>query len=319
MIVTTPYTYHSQGGAFGIITGRYCSELVNVINVAKAKGYKLPTDYQLRCLDVLIKELKEVKVFQTYDLLYIYGYNSLDKYAQKEAFGSVLFSNTGELPRPDFEKFTLLNFIDPTSFELQIQRSPTRNNYPFTNELGWTSGKAGVDFGGLDTGWVAGVDGINWTQNNAGGFCYTHEYLPNAASVFGVQDGSVTRTTFYLLTNNASNAVVGRINGNNTNRTYVSAGGVSTGNGHHRLQRTGASASAYYRDGVQLGTSTGASATMTGTYSLWALGYSTNGVRSSCDTSPMSYCGLGSALTDAQVKHESDIFKNYREKLALII
>jgi hypothetical protein len=309
---------NANGGVFSIPLRKYCVEVENIINVAKSKGYLLPTDYQLRCLNFLINELKLTGIFQTYDIAYVYGYDSLEKYANKEATGNVLFSSTGELKRSLFEPFTLLNIVNPARFEASIVRSPTRNNYPWMNELGWSMGRSGIDFGGIDTGWIAKDHAVKWTQNNAGGFIYTHPYLESTNnSSFGVQDTTVNRTTISLLTNSSTNSVVGRINGVNTNRTYVAAGGVSNGSGHHRLERTGASASQYYRDGIQLGSSTGASATMDGTYSVWMGGFSSNGLRQSCNVAPISFGGLGAALGVSMVKLEYDIFTEFRNRLNL--
>lgn len=319
MIVSPSYNIPQgiNSGVFSYNTGKYCAEVEKLISVARYKGYILPTEYQLQCLDVLIKELISNKIFQTYDILYVYGYNTLLKYGPKDADTSIYFSTTNSYNRPDFEKFTLLNITNPDRFEATIVKSPTRYNYPFLNELGHTMGRTGLDFGGIDTGWIAKDHAVKWTQNNAGGFIYTHQFeeIGNQPS-FGVNDTTLNRTTIHLITNNGGN-VAGRINGVNTNRTYVSAG-VSNGYGHHRLERTGASASQYYRDGVQLGSSTGSSASMIGTYSVWMGGFSNNGSRGSCNCGPISFGGLGSSIGSNLSKIEYDIFTNFRQKLNLI-
>jgi hypothetical protein len=319
MIVSPSYNIPQgvNSGVFSYNTGKYCAEVEKLISVALYKGYILPTDYQLRCLDVLIKELISNKIFQTYDILYVYGYNTLLKYGPKDADVTTYFPTGNGYNRPDFEKFTLLNITNPERFEATIVKSPSRNNYPFLNELGHTMGRSGIDFGAIDTGWIAKDHAVKWQLNNAGAFIYTHAFQEvGGQPAFGVHDSTVNRTTVSLQTNN-SGAVTGRINGTVTNRTYV-ASGITSGAGHHRLERTGATASQYYRDGLQLGTSTGTGGTMLGTYSVFMGGFSNNGARGSCNTGPISFGGLGSSIGQTLSKIEYDIFTSFRQKLNLI-
>lgn len=307
-----------------ISVNRYCKEVEELIRVAKLNNYILPADYQLRVLSNTINELKSAGIWTLYDVAYAFGYNSLYKYANAIEYDddglNILFPTAAvaaERPRSLFEQFTFLNLKNPLLYQCSYIKGPARPNYPFYSEKGWCSGNTGggTDFGGLSTNWVAKDNGVNWTQNNAGMFCYLAKDNDIAASYcIGDLDSVNTRTSIRLMPYGGSGQVVGIINGNNTTRTYVSAGGVSTAKGFHRLERTSSTLSTYYRDGTSLGTSAGASASMLSTLPPYICCYNQDGARFGGVVNPVGCAGFGASLGATLVKIESDIWTNFLSK-----
>jgi len=298
-IGTNSKLFQRSSSAFHIFDPyKYCAELDKVIQNAYSRGLSIPDKFTLRVINTTINELVSAGIYYKYDLLYFFGFNRPDPYIrEKQSYTDQdEFYPIGEKKRSIMEGFSLINYINPSKYYITLTKGSTRLNIPFLTEKGWVNNLSGIDTGILNTNWTHGVDNINWTQNDAGVMCFSNSYLSiqsNATYIFGVSDTTITRTTCRLLPSVADGRVLGIINGNNTNQTYVAAGGTTNSYGHHRLQRTASNASAYLKNGVQLGTSTGVSQATTGSYPVCIGGLSNNGTRSGTSTNAIPYFGLG--------------------------
>jgi len=314
-MILTPSSnpFNVNHGAFSIPLARYCRELEDVIAVAKSKGYKLPTHFQLKIISNLINELKSNGIFSRYDVIYITGLNSLhsrpNNYPNVGIVSDVLFMDT-------IADFTTLNIKNPLLFQL-IRYSGTRA-LPYYSDIGWNN-RFGLASGGqsgyFDTQWIPGTHGVNWTRNDAGASCYIGKDLYSTSGntmMMGTRDTINSRIALHFIPQNGTN-FQGNINTASTIANFNNTLGFNEST--FRLQRTGASALSVYKDAVQLGsTSTAGSQTVIGTTSVYLLGRNSDGAIDSVispGTNPISIVALGGSLSLTQVKTESEIFKSF--------
>jgi hypothetical protein len=320
MILTPSYSIPKgiNSAVFSINNGKYCERLQNVIAHALSKGYILPTQYQLRCINFLLNELEYNKIIETYDLLYILGFNSLRSYNRKYIPAEF---NVGRPYIIDTTiKFASINYINPNKNEL-IRIQGSRDNYPYYGPKGIVGNSSGISniFSGWNTQFLFGVDNIKWIQNNAGFSFYAAYDLDEAGTgnnwVCGLRD-SVNLRTYIRCT---------RLNGTNfqfnINATTTTLANIANTNlqklGWFRIERSASNLSTLYIDGNQIGTATQASGTLIPTtHPLILQSYSTDGTLSGASmVSPLSYYALGSHIGLTLQKTEFQIFTEFRNRL----
>jgi hypothetical protein len=295
---------------------KYCAELDLVIQVAKSKGYQLPTDYQLRCLNDLINELKSNTIFSRYDFLYVQGYGSLRSFIlTNDGLAAGVLGTTKEHFTDTLEKFVGLNIVNPNRYEL-IRIPSSRPRIPYYNAKGWINVQ-GLASGSFNTQYVAGVNGVNWTQNNAGisvYSCDTTFYTSAANSVIiGDRDsvtGGVTRSSCSLIPSNGTHA---QCQINSAGTTFNIAN--TDGRGFFRLERTASNLNTLYRNGVQLGTNTQASLAVTSIQPIYLMARNLDGVQNVSFGGGLSFASAGGALGSTLQKIEYELFTRFRTKL----
>jgi len=297
-----------NSGVFSITPGRYCKEVENIIEIAKYKGYRLPTDYQLRMLNFYINEQKLNGIWVKRDFVYMFGYNSLfTRYGKHEN------TSAGELNLLD--SFTLIDLKKPTRSATLVQTDQS----PFFNEIGVKNNSSIVADGYIDTNYYPTTDAINWTQDNAS-FCV---YVSNRGTqvggggeqIIGLRDSGVTRRICSLNIRTATDTTTGNLNRSNDGgeATFVAAG-VSEVAGFHSLDRTASNLTTYYKNGASAGTSAQASGTFnSSTLSIWLLAGNPGG--NEWRRSGLSIACGGGSLGATLQKIDYDIFTQFRTKL----
>lgn len=131
-----------------------------------------------------------------------------------------------------------LNWKSPGTFTLSIVSAMA-----FAADQGFT-GDASADY--LDTGWTAGTDAVNYTQNSASFGAWSR-----TTGAAGIDIGLSTIGAARLLFRNASNQCsAGRVN-DLTNSLMASS--VTDGSGLFAAERPDASTKRAYRNGAQIG------------------------------------------------------------------
>jgi hypothetical protein len=197
----------------------YESEYQSVLDRATALGYTLPSSGQRTKQNQLLRDLKSAGIWNSLDVFYI-------------------FATDGS------SDFATLNWKAPSSFQITKVNSPT-----FTaNE--------GFDFDGttqyLNTNWIPGTNGVNYTQNNAGiGFYVNDNVASNTRADIGASNNADGLTnSIFINVRNATDTLAYTINDNNTGTV-----GITDSRGFHHIKRTASNARALYKNGVSIQTS----------------------------------------------------------------
>lgn len=304
MIVTTPYTYHSQGGAFGIITGKYCIEVEKMIHVAKSKGYRPPTEYQLNQLNWFINEQKSSPLWNKRDIMYWSGYNSL--------FTRDIFS--GDLPPGQYdslEKFCRINLKNAYTNELL----PIQNTNSFYyNKWGFSSNS---NQNGYDTQYNPGDGGTyKWVRDSASVAVYitTNTTVAAVGSLIGVADSGNNLRMVDLIPRTTSNVVNIAINRTN-NGTNV--GSTSDERGYWLVERTASNNTSVYQNNSLIGSTAQASKVITCSYNVALLCRNQNNTYTAgrLDTYG-SYYAFGESINDSVLrKLDYELVKELRSRL----
>ncbi len=300
---TLPKTSRGSGHFHISDPYKYCRELDLVIQVAKSKGYQLPTDYQLRMLNFYIEELKSNGLFFNNDLLYWFGYNSL--------LTDVEYNSNTNIPNftaQNIKDFTRLNIVNPLRNELTIGVGLSMGNNPRLTKFGWqNSYNTGATQGvWLSTGWASN-QGVNYTQNNARITIGVSQYNDNVAGTFAMSGNGSGGTL--------SNIFMQWVNGDfrwrlNDNTTTASAVALTTKRGLHSINRSASNAVQWYVNGVSTATKTTASSVVNANILtiLTAVGINTF-------NQPIDYFKVGSSYTASQQLIETQIYNYMRSKL----
>ena len=243
-----------------------------VIDYASAQGYTLPSYTQQLLQNQLVINLKSLGIWSSLDLLYVFA------------------SDAGR-------SFAKINWKNPSVFYCSEGNTPT-----FTNNIGF-------DFNGtnsyLDTGWIASVNGVNYTLNNSSVFLYVNNELTGNSSVneTGV-DVNVTIGGMLLTVKNSSNQHFFRIN---------SLGGGPVGSsvssiGLFQVQRTASNAARIFKNGSQVGsTSTQASTALPTTRTFPIGGARGSGGVTAFSDAQVGFYGLGASLSGK----ENDLYAQW--------
>lgn len=302
----------SHHGAFGIIVGDYCTELKDVLSVAKSKGYDTPTKFQLLMIDFLLKELKASGVFRLYDCLYVSGLNSSKSQISRSTNSE--FINDPYNPNT-LIAFSTINIKNPLQFNCTIINGGD-NRLPLYTARGIKSVSL-TGNPGLDTGYVPkDLTGANWTQNNAGFFCYVADNDNKSTTnmlVAGSRD-TVNNRSYLAFAPNFGGQITGQINV--TTGGVSNFGAITNSNGFFRLERTASNLTTCYLNSVSTGTNAGASSTLLATTSMYILARNIDGaVSNTWRNNPISFIGFGASLGSTLQKIEYEIFTQFRTKL----
>lgn len=298
-------------GVFSIPNQRYCKELEDVIAVANSKGYLLPTDYQLRMLNVYINELKLNRIWSKSDIHYVFGYGGANSIYPALTFGA------GEpYRRNNLGDFSKLNLINPNQFELTRGTNGATNklSYPYHSTLGWKIGiGAANDTGYLDTGWIIGVNNVKYTLNDAGISFYMSTFDEGTGNdtITGFSDSVAGRTTT-IVPSNGTNILV-RINTSGAGANAISN---TTSQGYYIVERTASNLTTVYKNGVSIGTTARASLSLANTYPVYILSQNNTGTSSGAWLkNPLSFIRYGASLGATLQKTDYEIFTAFRTKL----
>lgn len=187
-----------------------------------ALGYTLPSVSQRTKIDTFIRSLRSGGILPLLDILY-------------------LFAIDGD------SDMATINVITPASFQITKVNTPT-----FTSNEGF-------DFNGgtqyLNTNWIPGTDGINYTQNSASVGVYVNEAISSNRFDLGCSNNADGITNGVVLNSrNSGNAISCRINDNTTLEANVTASV-----GFHINQRRASNDKRIWKDGSQRITSAHAS------------------------------------------------------------
>jgi len=248
MIITISdsVTYHNQAGVFSIPSGRYCKELQYVIDIAKSKGYQLPTCYQLKSLNTYISEQISNGIWEKRDLLYLFGYGGSDNF---EISKNPRLINTDILRiQRDISKlndFVKINLINPLKFEITCPLDGGSNSFKVivTNKGIFKVPLSNTDTR-YQTNYVPSSDAIKYSLNDASQTTYSpsdfqvdesnQAFINTAAGVnLVVLWNSINRTTYCINTT-----------------TLRSLTSVSESVGFHHFERTSSSLTTYYKNGI---------------------------------------------------------------------
>lgn len=303
MIVTASNIKQRSSSHFHISDPyKYCRELDLVIRVAKAKGYTIPPDYQLRMVNIFLNEGKEL--FERYEACYFFGYN-LDYYNTfQDSISNILYGTS-------FEKFTLLNLCNPLQYEAVRVNQTTVSNNPYLSKNGWMHTSNGSTDGAIDTGYNTAT-ATKWARNDAGLsiYCSKQNETETAGGGIGYTDSTNNRRS--ALNPNVAGSVAGRINGTNANSTY----GANTSRfGMTRLERTASNLTTGYRLGVSNGTNTNASQTLTSNLSISIIGLTTPTTYNGPFRTPIGFAAMGAALGSSLAKLEHELVTQLMTKL----
>lgn len=299
---------HVNTGVFGITPGRYSKELEAVIQAAKKAGYLIPPSFQLRLVDIYIKELIVNQIWQKRDFVYLLGYNSY--YSNRDRFTTV---SATEIINQGL-KFSLIDLKKPSRIATLFQTAQS----PFYNRAGWQNNTSIAAVGYIDTNFYPATDAIQWTQNNASFCVYVSkdgdQTGVNGENIIGLRDTSVTRRICTLNIRTGANETNGNLNRSNDGgeATFVASGVTEVG-GYHSLDRTASNLTTYYKNGASAGTSAQASGTFNGSALSVKMLRTTGGTE--WKRSPLGYCCGGASLGATLQKIYYELFTNLRIKL----
>jgi hypothetical protein len=316
MIVSPSNTipYHINHGVFSIINGRYCTELENVIQYARSQGYIIPTDYQLKCIDTFIQELKNAGIWQLKDLLYIPGFNSrYTRHTPTPSTSSEVYTNHQYIT-----DFALINYKDPTVFK-GIRVSDTTGtpnpNDPELTPYGFNREETASSNQYIRTGYVFGTDNINWTQSSAALTLYLSEYKNVAGSTADfIRTNSSGSNRRIIQLRIQSSAIRYRINSTNVDGNDIANDGTRVG--FYSLE-TISGTTYVYKNGSLVTSRSVTNQTLIGGCEMMILGTVTNGsyVGEPQSGNACPYLSIGASLGATRQRLEYQIYESFRNKL----
>jgi hypothetical protein len=317
MIATPSYSIPKgvNSGVFGIVTGKYCKEVEDVIAFAKSKNYPLPSEYVLRQLSVLINELRANGIFQISDALYIPGLGDI----RTDNVGFLGSGGGNDRRTALFYEFSLINFINPQQYlgSRLVNPSAIRINYPYYTKYGWINGQASgdgsADSGLIDTNYNPSAAN-NWTQNSA---CVSF-----FISALGVTSTTQLVTLGRLETNatvqcnlitspDQARVMINTATGNQAGDLIS----ISKRNGFFSCDRSASNLTTLYLDGVSVGSTVRASTNISAATQTVAFNGRLPFAANIRCQSQVSYIRFGSSIGAPLAKTEYEIYTNFRSKL----
>jgi hypothetical protein len=280
---------------------KYCAELDAVISVAKSKGYQLPTDYQLRCLNTYINEQISNGIWSKRDLLYLFGYGGINVF-QISTNPRLLDNQVLRIQRElgALNNFVKLNFINPHKFEITCPLDSITNAYKIMlTDKGIFKVPASNTQTQYETNYVPSTDAVNYSLNNASQTTYSPSDLQVAEGnqFFINASGAINLLTLW----NSINRTVYNIN----STTQRSKTGVTESVGYHHFERTSSVLTTYYKNGVSIDT-TAAVSTSVPSVQITLLQRA---------NIAMSFYALGLSLGATLQKIDYELFTQLRTKL----
>lgn len=234
-----------------------------VLDRSAALGYALPSAGQQIKQNQLVLALKLAGVWALLDILYI-------------------LATDGD------SDFATLNWKVPTSFKLTKINSPT-----FTNNIGF-NGNGTTSY--LQTGFIPGTDGVNYTLINASIFHHINSNVAETGVDYGGGNASASqRTTF--ISRNASDVLTSALNGS-TATSNASVNSV----GFYLNDRTAQPAGNHqiYKNGSVFDASNGAGGAALSTFQIYLCANNNSGTLQSFNAKQISCFGLGASLLSVQ-------------------
>lgn len=234
-----------------------------VLDRGTALGYALPSAGQQIKQNQLVLALKLAGVWTLLDILYI-------------------LATDGD------SDFATLNWKAPTSFKLTKINSPT-----FTNNVGF-NGNGTTSY--LQTGFIPGTDGVNYTLTNASIFHHINSNVAEAATDYGGGNASASQRTSFR-SRDSTDAVISALNGS-TATSNASLNSI----GFWLNDRTAAPAGNHqiYKDGSVFDASNGAGGAALSTFQIYLCANNNAGVLQAFTTKQISCFGLGASLLSIQ-------------------
>jgi len=185
----------------------------------------------------------------------------------------------------DSDDDSLIDWISPTG--TKAQNIGGAQTCDFLAYFGYTSKSAYSAV--IDTQFVPSTDGVNYTLNDASYMIYTNTNTDGNIVSCGIDDGSNDAWLFPRNSDSCNSRV-------NDGTTDFNANTDSSG--CFIVNRTGASATETFRNGVSLGTSTNA-ATALPAYSFHIGGRNNSGTTASVDNREHAFFSAGGSVADA--------------------
>lgn len=246
----------------------YTSEFWAVIAFATAQAYTLPTTAQLQKFDAMVGELIAASMWTIMDRFWFPANN-----------GS---SNFGRI-----------NWMNPTTGTLlSLVNSPT-----WTSNIGYV-GNGSSSY--IDTQFNPATQGVNYTLNNAGRYCYV-TYRMAEGTTYTIDGNAVTNE------NQMRMAITSNANNINSGTGGLSASVNTRTIDFHAITRTSSLAVTRTTDVIQLGTTTSTTISSNNQWFLRGGGsYSQIGI---------GFYAMGSAISDANLPTYRSIIKRYINNL----
>lgn len=247
-----------------------CTEYQAVIDYAVANDFDVPTQ------DILDSDNGKVMTsllngsWADFDILY-------------------MFAN-----RASYRDYAKINWKNPSSYYITEVGTLT------FDDLGFTGNGTNAY---LRTHWTPSINGVGWTQNNAGAVIQLGKSVNAAESAFGANASSNTLRTVFIPRSSGNASYI--INGTSSD-TYAH----SNSSGFWHLKRTASNAVAIFKSGASVDTASVAS-TGTTNQEMYLLAANNNGTAASFSTNAIKFIAFGASQTG----RESDIYNTWTADL----
>jgi len=299
-------------GVFALANNTYCHELESVIRVAVSYGYRLPTDFQLRCINAYIQDLKSAGIWERRDTVFLFGLNSL--FTNYNNFSIVQAGHVSLL-----SPFTYIDLKNPSRIGQLIQT----DNSPFFNRCGLQNNTSIAAAGYFVTNFYPGSANNKWLQNDANFTVYISSMGDQTSApaggqqIVGLTDTGTPRRVASFVARSTTDTTTGNLNrSNNGGEVTFVAAGVTEQAGKHSLDRTASNLTTYYKNGVSVATSAQASGTIPSTYPIALLTQWVDGVANAqYKRSPLGMFAGGGSLGATLEKLDYEIFTQFKNKI----
>lgn len=302
-IGTNSKLFQRGSGHFHIIDQyKYCKELDLVIQVANSKGYQLPTDYQLRCLNVLINERISNGIWAKRDLSYVFGYGDITGFGDNSrSLPNLTLINQYNTLKYGFPQ---LNLKSPLQY--QAIPVPSAGIYHVITKNGFCKVATSSDANYLEITFNPSTNAVKYTLND----CSVSSYLSNeyAGIIASTQPsgvfGHLTDGTNFVRFNpyNGSTLRNGALN----TTAFDNYGTPSTTAGYHHFERTSSTALNWFVNGISVQTRSRTTSAIPNVSTIRL---------SERLTSTISSFDLGGSLGSTLQKIDYEIFTQFRSKL----
>lgn len=181
-------------------------------------------------------------------------------------------------------EYAKINWKNPGDF------TPTEVNTPtFTENIGF-SGNSINQY--LNTLWDAATDGVNFTQDECGAFCYINNDDTDGDIAFGFRGGTTAT--------NGSTHLVPEISG--VHQFSISDGGASVGSsasaiGFFHIRRVASNDIRLFKNGSQVGLTETDASTVLSSRDCYILAFNNNGALTNASDAQIGVFGIGASLT----------------------
>lgn len=230
--------------------------------------------YKLACLPSLSQRLKQNTLYTSIENIAGESLADLDLLYVMATDGTRVFAG--------------INWVDPGSFSFTEVNSPT-----FTENEGFT-GNAANQY--ITTQWSPDPDGVNYTLDEGGAFCYVNNEISGGAkAAFGVRGnggGGLLGQTL-LFPDDTTNTHTFCLQSSGTTR-----GAAVASVGFYHMRRVADNDSRLFKDGSQVGTTVSTASNSLSTRDLYILAINANDVGAAFHSdAQIGMFGIGASLT----------------------